>query len=77
MISNVQQKVSDAYRENPFWRHDRDDGPDYEKPEFLDFEEELIEELKEGGVADDSVLLDALEYLGWNKLVHAYEKLNA
>jgi nuclear transport factor 2 (NTF2) superfamily protein len=67
MISNVQQKVSDAYRKNPFWGN---------KTEVLDFEEQLIEELRKIGWADETILLDALEYLGWKKLVHAYEEIS-
>lgn len=59
MISNTQQKVGAKY---PFWDEAR----------FLDFEEELVQSLE---YADTEVLLQALEYLGWDKLVTAYRKL--
>ena len=82
MISNTQQPVSEAYRENPFW----DLKPEVitlEEEEFdafvdaigdLDYEAELIHLMKAAVAKDKAagVLLEALRHLGWNKLADAY-----
>jgi hypothetical protein len=66
-IKNVNQKVSDGYYNNPFWEKHK------EPP--LDYEQELVAELNKCKILDPDILLDALEYLGWTKLVQAWEAL--
>ena len=66
-IKNTKQKVSSEYYNNPFWWDN--------KEEILDYELELIYELHEAGFPDEEVLIKALEYLGWDKLVNAYKQM--
>ena len=78
MISNVKQKVSDAYRNNPFWDEDR-----AMEVMPLDYEEELAAEIAKLNHRDpekahgdaDRIMLEALKHVGWEKLAEEYEKL--
>lgn len=66
-IRNVVQKVGKEYYNNPFW--------ETKKEAPLDYELELIHELMEADFADVTILTKALRYLGWDKLVDEFERL--
>lgn len=75
MISNTNQPVSEAYRNNPFWDKQKETEPN--------FEEELVSELNELDGNDpetahgraDTILLKALNHLGYTKVTDAYNAL--
>jgi hypothetical protein len=77
MISNVKQPVTEAYGENPFW--DKVE----ENVKKLDYEAELVDIMNSLNEQDpevahgraDEILMEALNYLGYDTLVAAYNDL--